>query len=238
MRGDDPNTATSSATCRRSSGCRPTSVARDSTDDRRGAGDLRRGYALYSRQGRPSVPPEQLLRALLLQVLYSIRSERMLIEQFEYNLLFRWFVGLAMDAELWVPTTFTKNRTRLLEGEIAQAFFDAVTRGGRCGRSALGRALHRGRLVAAGLGQSQELSPKDTPDPADAIRGIPRWISRGAAQRHASVDDRSGRAVGSQGRRDVAPGLQRDALMETATAWWSALRRRRRRAPPKGRRRC
>jgi transposase len=84
--------------------------------------------ALYARAGRPSVPPEQLLRALLLQVLYSIRSERMLIEQLEYNLLFRWFVGLAMDADLWVPTTFTKNRARLLEGEIAARFFDAVTR--------------------------------------------------------------------------------------------------------------
>lgn len=84
--------------------------------------------ALYPRHGRPSVPPEQLLRALLLQVLYSIRSERMLIEQLEYNLLFRWFVGLAMDAEVWVPTTFTKNRARLLDGEIAARFFDAVTR--------------------------------------------------------------------------------------------------------------
>lgn len=84
--------------------------------------------ALYPRQGRPSVPPEQLLRALLLQVLYSIRSERMLIEQLEYNLLFRWFVGLAMDAEVWVPTTFTKNRVCLLDGEIAARFFDAVTR--------------------------------------------------------------------------------------------------------------
>lgn len=84
--------------------------------------------ALYPRHGRPSVPPEQLLRALLLQVLYSIRSERMLIEQLEYNLLFRWFVGLAMDAEVWVPTTFTKNRARLLDGEIAGRFFDAVTR--------------------------------------------------------------------------------------------------------------
>jgi transposase len=64
--------------------------------------------ALYSRAGRPSVPPEQLLRALLLQVLYPIRSERMLIEQLEYNLLFRWFVGLAMDADLWVPTTLAR----------------------------------------------------------------------------------------------------------------------------------
>jgi transposase len=72
---------------------------------------------LYAQTGRPSVPPEHLLRALLLQVLYSIRSERMLIEQLEYNLLFRWFVGLAMDDEVWTPTTFTKNRERLLSDE-------------------------------------------------------------------------------------------------------------------------
>lgn len=81
---------------------------------------------LYSRTGRPSVPPEQLLRALLLQVLYTIRSERMLMEQLEYNLLFRWFVGLDMDESVWDPTTFTKNRERLLEGEVAEAFFEAV----------------------------------------------------------------------------------------------------------------
>ncbi len=81
---------------------------------------------LYSRTGRPSIPPEQLLRALLLQVLYSIRSERMLMEQLEYNLLFRWFVGLEMDDRVWDVTVFTKNRNRLLEGEIAERFFQAV----------------------------------------------------------------------------------------------------------------
>jgi transposase len=81
---------------------------------------------LYSRTGRPSVPPEQLLRALLLQVLYSIRSERMLMEQLEYNLLFRWFVGLEMDDRVWDVTVFTKNRNRLLEGEIAESFFQSV----------------------------------------------------------------------------------------------------------------
>lgn len=81
---------------------------------------------LYSHTGRPSIPPERLLRALLLQVLYSIRSERMLIEQLDYNLLFRWFVGLTMDDAVWAPTVFTKNRDRLLRGEIAQLFFDQV----------------------------------------------------------------------------------------------------------------
>jgi transposase len=81
---------------------------------------------LYSAYGRPSIPPEKLLRALLLQVLYTIRSERMLMEQLEYNLLFRWFVGLNMDEAVWVPTVFTKNRDRLLEGDVAEKFFQLV----------------------------------------------------------------------------------------------------------------
>src|SRR5476651_757010 len=82
--------------------------------------------ALYATTGRPSIPPEQLLRALLVQVLYTVRSERLLIESLQYNLLFRWFVGLSMDAPVWHPTTFTKNRDRLLDGDIAARFFDAV----------------------------------------------------------------------------------------------------------------
>ncbi len=81
---------------------------------------------LYAKTGRPSVAPERLLRALLLQVLYSIRSERMLMEQLDYNLLFRWFVGLSMDDPIWDVSVFTKNRQRLLDGEIADAFFEAV----------------------------------------------------------------------------------------------------------------
>lgn len=81
---------------------------------------------LYSDVGRPSIPPEQLLRALLLQILYSIRSERLLMEQLDYNLLFRWFVGLTMDDPVWVPTVFTKNRDRLLDGDIAELFFKGV----------------------------------------------------------------------------------------------------------------
>src|SRR5499427_6688677 len=81
---------------------------------------------LYSRIGRPSIAPEKLLRALLLQVLYTIRSERLLMEQLDYNLLFRWFVGLEMDDPIWNATVFTKNRERLLAGEIARAFFDRV----------------------------------------------------------------------------------------------------------------
>ena len=83
---------------------------------------------MYADGGRPSIPPEQLLRALLLQVLYTIRSERQLIEQLEYNLLFRWFVGLGMDDAIWHPTTFTKNRDRMLAASVAEGFFAAVVR--------------------------------------------------------------------------------------------------------------
>jgi transposase len=83
--------------------------------------------ALYSHTGRPSIAPEQLLRALLLQAFYTVRSERQLMEQLEYNLLFRWFVGLSsMDAPVWDATTFSKNRDRLLDGDIARAFMAAV----------------------------------------------------------------------------------------------------------------
>jgi len=82
--------------------------------------------ALYSKIGRPSIPPEQLLRAMLLQAFYSIRSERQLMERTEFDLLFRWFVGLGMDDAVWDATTFTKNRDRLLEGDIARVFLAAV----------------------------------------------------------------------------------------------------------------
>jgi transposase len=81
---------------------------------------------LYAHLGRPSIPPERLLRALLLQAFYSVRSELQLIEQLHYNLLFRWFVGLSLDATVWDETVFTKNRERLIEGDIARRFMAAV----------------------------------------------------------------------------------------------------------------
>jgi transposase len=81
---------------------------------------------IYDEDGRKSIPPERLLRALLLQMLYTVRSERMLMEQLEYNLLFRWFVGLSANEPVWHPTVFTKNRDRLLEGAVAEEFFSLV----------------------------------------------------------------------------------------------------------------
>jgi len=82
--------------------------------------------ALYATVGRPSIPPEQLLRALLLQIMYTVRSERLLMEALHYNLLFRWFVGLNMDEPVWDHSTFSKNRERFLAGGVADAFFDRV----------------------------------------------------------------------------------------------------------------
>jgi len=83
---------------------------------------------LYSDVGRPSIPPERLLRALLLQVFYSIRSENLLMEQLDYNLLFRWFVGLEIDDRVWDATVYSKNRDRLLNQDVAQRFFEQVKR--------------------------------------------------------------------------------------------------------------
>ena len=113
---------------------------------------------LYSAFGRPSIPPEKLLRALLLQVLYTVRSERMLMEQLEYNLLYRWFVGLNMDETVWVPTVFTKNRDRLLEGgHRREVLRTRAGSGADCGFT-LRRALQCGWDPHRSLGESQEFS--------------------------------------------------------------------------------
>ena len=82
--------------------------------------------SMYASVGRPSIPPEQLLRALLLQILYSVPSERQLMEQIDYNLLFRWFVGLGIDDTVWHHSTFSRNRERLMEGQVAERFFDQI----------------------------------------------------------------------------------------------------------------
>ncbi len=143
----------------------------------------RRFSELYSRVGRPSIAPEKLLRALLLQVLYTIRSERLLMEQLDYNLLFRWFVGLNADEPVWDATVFSKNRDRLLDGDIAQAFFAEVLELAREHRLLSDEHFTvDGTLLEAWAGH-KSFQPKDTPPrepPADAgnadvdFRGTPR----------------------------------------------------------------
>ena len=109
---------------------------------------------MYSSLGRPSIPPERLLKATLLMALYTVRSERMLCEQIEYNLLFRWFLDMNMDEETFDPTTFTKNRQRLLEHDVAREreLADELGRG-----ADEPRALHRRRHVDRSVGVVEEL---------------------------------------------------------------------------------
>jgi len=128
----------------------------------------RRFAGLYAKTGRPSIAPEKLLRALLLQVLYSVRSERLLMEQLEYNLLFRWFVGLSMDDQVWDVTVFTKNRERLLRGDVAEAFFGRVLELAR-GEQLLSDEHFSvdGTLIQAWAGQKSFQRKGSTPPPPD-----------------------------------------------------------------------
>ena len=134
---------------------------------------------LYSRIGRPSIPPEKLIRALVLQMLYTIRSERQLMEQLDYNILFRWFVGLGMDDRVWDPTVFTKNRERLLRGQVDVRFFDAILEQAR--EKGLLSEEHftvDGTLIEAWASQ-KSFQPKDQPKPPSDDPGNPSINFRG-----------------------------------------------------------
>src|SRR5438067_10756307 len=123
---------------------------------------------LYAKTGRPSIAPEKLLRALLLQALYSVRSERMLMEQLDYNLLFRWFVGLSMDDPVWDVTVFTKNRERLLRGDVAEAFFQQVLGLARAEQLLSDEHFSvDGTLIQAWAGQKSFVRKGTTPPPPD-----------------------------------------------------------------------
>jgi len=149
--------------------------------------------AMYAEGGRPSIPPEKLLRALLLQCLYSVRSERLLMEQLDYNLLFRWFVGLNMDDPVWDFTVFSKNRERLLEADVARAFFVEV------GQLAREKALLSdehftvdGTLIEAWAGQKSFKPRTGTRPPSDPDSGNPSVDFRGQKRTndtHASTTD-------------------------------------------------
>src|ERR1044072_3589036 len=125
----------------------------------------RRFDRMYASIGRPSIAPEKLLRAQLLQMLYSIRSERLLIEEMDYNLLFRWFVGLNADEEVWDATTFTKNRDRLLEADVAKEFLARVVEQARAkGLTSDEHFTVDGTLLEA-WASAKSFQPKDRKEP-------------------------------------------------------------------------
>jgi transposase len=162
---------------------------------------------MYAAFGRPSIAPEKLLRALLLQMLYSVRSERMLMEQLEYNLLFRWFVGLNMDEAVWVPTVYSKNRERLLEGDVAQKFFAQILE--QAGGNDLLSSEHfsvDGTLIEAWASQKsfQRKDKSDQPPPDDP--GNPTVDFHGekrSNQTHESTTDPDARLARKSGGHEA-----------------------------------
>ena len=139
----------------------------------------RRFDAMYAKVGRPSIPPEQLLRAQLLQMLYSIRSERLLMEEIDYSMLFRWFIGLNLDDEVWDATVFTKNRDRLLEADVAKEFLAQVVEKARAqGWASDEHFTVDGTLLEAWAG-AKSFQPKDKKQPPPDDPGNPTVNFRG-----------------------------------------------------------
>ena len=174
---------------------------------------------LYSRYGRPSIPPEQLMRALLLQVLYTIRSERQLMEQLEFNILFRWFVGLGMDAPLWDVTVFSKNRERLLRGDIAGAFFKEIVEQAR--KQGLVSEEHfsvDGTLLEAWASQkSFQKKDKKAEGPSDDDPSNPMVNFRGERRKndtHQSTTDPDSRLFRKGAGREAKLGYLGHAIAE------------------------
>jgi len=178
----------------------------------------RKFSGMYSETGRPSIPPEKLLRALLLQVLYTVRSERLLMEQLEYNLLFRWFVGLNMDEAVWVPTVFSKNRDRLLEGDIAERFFAGVLKQAR--EADLLSDEHfsvDGTLLEAWAGQKSFQRKEDGPMPSPEDPGNPTVNFHGEARSnvtHDSTTDPDARLARKSGGHEAKLAYCGNVLIE------------------------
>jgi len=140
--------------------------------------------ALYATTGRPSIPPEQLLRALVLQVLYSVRSERLLMEEIDYSILFRWFVGVGLDEPIWSHSTFSKNRDRLLRGDIAGAFFVAVQEQARAAGLLSDEHFTVDGTQLEAWASLKSFQPREAPPPDDPDRGNPTINFKGQARRN------------------------------------------------------
>ncbi len=137
--------------------------------------------ALYSGLGRPSIAPEMLLRAMLLQAFYSVRSERQLMERLEFDLLFRWFVGLGMDDPVWDHSTFSKNRDRLLDGEIAAKFLSAMLAQPRVKRLLSSDHFSVDGTLIEAWASMKSFQPKEPPDGG----GMPNGGTMGGGRQRA-----------------------------------------------------
>ena len=174
--------------------------------------DLSRSFGrIYSHEGRPSIPPEQLLSALLLQALYGIRSERLLMEQLNYNLLFRWFVGLSPDDPVWHPTVFTVNRERLQRGEIFEKFMARLLEHEQV-RPLLSDEHFSvdGTLIEA-WASHKSFRPKDGPDQGD---GSDFHGQKRKNDTHASTTDPDAKLYRKAAGREARLSYMGHALME------------------------
>jgi transposase len=181
--------------------------------------DLSREFSrLYSKFGRPSIPPEKLLRALLLQIFFSIRSEPLLLEQLRYNLLFRWFVGLGMDDPIWDVSTFSKNRERFLGGEISKKFFATVVERARnAGLLSDEHFTVDGTLIEAWASQ-KSFKPKDPDGPVPPADGRNEEVDfkgqRRSNETHVSTTDAEARLYRKSTGTPAVLGYLGHALME------------------------
>ena len=185
--------------------------------------------AMYAKVGRPSIPPEQLLRAQLLQMLYSIRSERLLMEEIDYSMLFRWFIGLNLDDEVWDATVFTKNRDRLLEADVAKEFLAQVVEKARAqGWASDEHFTVDGTLLEAWAG-AKSFQPKDKKQPPPDDPGNPTVNFRGekrSNETHESKTDPEAKLArkghGKEAKLSYSGNLlveNRNGLIVNAMAW-------------------
>jgi transposase len=186
---------------------------------------------MYAREGRASIAPEKLLRALVVQMLYSIRSERLLVEDIDYNILFRWFIGLNLDEEVWDATTFTKNRERLLEADVAKQFLAAVVEMARAKGFVSDEHFSVDGTLLEAWASDKSFQPKDgggqAPPPDDP--GNPTVNFRGqrrSNETHASTTDPEAKLArkgeGKESKLSYSGNLlveNRNGLIVNATAW-------------------
>src|SRR5438094_443911 len=191
---------------------------------------------MYSDIGRQSIPPEQLLRALVLQSLYTVRSERLLMEEIDYSVLFRWFVGLGMDDPIWSPTTFSKNRDRLLESDIASAFFDAVLAQARAaGLLSDEHFTVDGTLLEAWASLKSFRRKHEGPQPPPDDPGNPTVNFHGESRKndtHHSTSDPDAQLARKSAGREAKLSYAAISCSTIVTGWSPTSVRRPRRARP------